>query len=239
VVLWRLRYKRSLRDRALIRGFVFNYEAVRDWEAKLMPALAEDLRRRRMGKVSRSWIIDETYIRVQGGGWKYLHRAIDHDGALFDVMLSGHCDLAAAKAFLRSAKTVTGVTPDRVTTDGRCRTRMCQRVPVFDTAPAHALNGDRARHLGGCLKPRLPTRTLCEAKAGKLTATPGCRQYLHEQIRFKYVGQGLAVTDEHQSEGGVFDWTQTRSSAYGLATMTRPVLIAARKPFQSFSVWSA
>jgi hypothetical protein len=49
VVLWRLRYKLSLRDLAemfLIRGFVFSHEAVRDWEAKLTPALAEDLRRR-------------------------------------------------------------------------------------------------------------------------------------------------------------------------------------------------
>jgi hypothetical protein len=34
------------------------------------------------------------------------------------VMLSEHRDLAAAKAFFRSAKAVTGVTPDRVTTDG-------------------------------------------------------------------------------------------------------------------------
>src|SRR4028119_248782 len=33
-------------------------------------------------------------------------------------MLSEHRDMAAAKAFLRSAKTATGVTPDRVTTDG-------------------------------------------------------------------------------------------------------------------------
>ena len=38
VVLWRLRYKLSLRDLAemfLIRGPVFSYEAVSDWEAKL------------------------------------------------------------------------------------------------------------------------------------------------------------------------------------------------------------
>ena len=44
VVLWRLRYKLSLRDLAemfLIRGLVFSYEAVCDWEAKLIPALAE------------------------------------------------------------------------------------------------------------------------------------------------------------------------------------------------------
>ena len=120
VVLWRLRYKLSLRDLAemfLIRGFVFSYEAVRDWEAKLTPALAEELRRSRKGKVGRSWYTDETYIRVHGR-WKYLYRAIDRDGALVDVMLSEHRNLAAAKRFFRSAKAVTGVIPDRVTTDG-------------------------------------------------------------------------------------------------------------------------
>ena len=63
VVLWRLRYKLSLRDLSemfLIRGIVFSYEAARDWEAKLTPALAETLRRRRRGKVGRSWLVDES-----------------------------------------------------------------------------------------------------------------------------------------------------------------------------------
>ena len=64
-----------------------------------------------------SWYVDETYIRVHGR-WKYLYRAIDRDGALVDVMLSEHRDLAAAKTFFRSAKAVTGITPDGVTTDG-------------------------------------------------------------------------------------------------------------------------
>ncbi len=42
VVLWRLRYKLSLRDLAemfLERGFVFSHEAVRDWEARFAPLL--------------------------------------------------------------------------------------------------------------------------------------------------------------------------------------------------------
>src|SRR3954447_18296249 len=43
-----------------VRGIVFSYEAVREWEAKLTPTLAEDLRRRRRGKVGRSWYVDET-----------------------------------------------------------------------------------------------------------------------------------------------------------------------------------
>src|SRR4051794_17300629 len=120
VVLWRLRYKLSLRDLPemfLIRGIVFSYEAVRDWEAKLTPALAESLRRHRRGKAGRGWHVDETYIKVNRQ-WRYLYRAIDRNGALVDVMFSEHRDMAAAKAFFRSAKTVTNVTPERVTTDG-------------------------------------------------------------------------------------------------------------------------
>src|SRR5204863_2692397 len=69
VVLWRLRYKLSLRDLPemfALHGMVFSHEAVREWEAKLTPALAEDLRRRRRGKVGRSWYVDETYIKVEG-----------------------------------------------------------------------------------------------------------------------------------------------------------------------------
>ena len=118
VVLWRLRYKLSLRDLPemfAMRGIVFSYEAVREWEAKLTPALAEDLRRRRRGKVGRSWYIDETYLKVHGR-WCYLYRAICRNGTLVDVLFSEHRDMAAAQAFFRSAKAVTGVTPDRVTT---------------------------------------------------------------------------------------------------------------------------
>src|ERR671927_648129 len=120
VVLWRLRYKLSLRDLPemfAVRGIVFSHEAVREWEAKLTPALAEELRRRRRGKAGRHWHVDETYIKVQGR-WCYLYRAIDRSGALVDVLFSERRDMAAAEAFFRSAKAVTGVTPDRVTTDG-------------------------------------------------------------------------------------------------------------------------
>src|SRR5215204_825842 len=120
VVLWRLRYKLALRDLPemfALRGIVFSYEAVREWEAKLTPALAEDLRRRRRGQVGRSWYVDETYLKVHGR-WCYLYRAIDRSGALVDVLFSEHRDMEAAQAFFRSAQEVTAVTPDRVTTDG-------------------------------------------------------------------------------------------------------------------------
>ncbi len=120
VVLWRLRYKLSLRDlpeRFAQRGMVSSYEAVRDWEAKLTPALAEDLRRRRFGTAGFGWYVDDTYLKVEGR-WCTLYCAIDSSGALVDVMFSERRDMAAAKALFRSARTVSETTPDRVTTDG-------------------------------------------------------------------------------------------------------------------------
>ena len=89
---------------------------MRDWEVKLTPAVAENLRRRRTGRVGPCWYIDERYIRVRGR-WQYIYRTIDRDGALVGVILSEPRSLAAARAFFRSAKAVTGVT-DRVSTDG-------------------------------------------------------------------------------------------------------------------------
>jgi putative transposase len=120
VVLWRLRYRLSLRDLVemfALRGLMFSYEAVREWEAKLTPALAEHLRRRRKGRVGRSWHVDETYIKV-AGRWYYVYCAIDSSGALVDVLFRGQRDMKAARVFFRSARVVTGVTPKRVTTDG-------------------------------------------------------------------------------------------------------------------------
>src|SRR6478672_2123918 len=62
VVLWRLRYKLSLRDVAemfLERGFEFTHEAVRDWEARFAPMITQQLRSRRRGKARCSWHCDE------------------------------------------------------------------------------------------------------------------------------------------------------------------------------------
>jgi transposase-like protein len=118
VVVWCLPYKLALRDLPkmfLVRGLVFSHETVREWEAKLTSALVEDLRRRRRGKADRSWYVDEIYIKVQGH-WCYLYSAIDRSGALVDVLSASIA--IWRKAFFRSARAVTGVMPDRVTTDG-------------------------------------------------------------------------------------------------------------------------
>jgi putative transposase len=120
VVLWRLRYKLSLRDLAemfLTRGFTFTHEAVWEWEERFAPLLTERLRAKRRGKAGLTWHADETYVKVDGC-WCYLYRAIDADGNLVDSMFSETRDMDAAKRFFQRARTVVGDAPEKVTTDG-------------------------------------------------------------------------------------------------------------------------
>src|ERR1700730_10647353 len=68
-VVWRLRYKLSLHDVAemfLERGFTFTHEAIRNWETRFAPLLADQLRTRRRGQAGKSWYVDETYLKVHG-----------------------------------------------------------------------------------------------------------------------------------------------------------------------------
>jgi putative transposase len=83
VVLWRLRYRLTLRDLAemfLIRGIVFSHEAVREWEAKLAPVMADALRQRRHGKsgghrsLIAGWAVKPSVQRL--GGDECPHRVM-------------------------------------------------------------------------------------------------------------------------------------------------------------------
>jgi hypothetical protein len=67
--------------------------------------------------------VTETHFTVMGftdpvGRWCYLYRVIDRDGNLIDTVLSTTRDMKAARRFFRSARSVAGFVPDRVTTDG-------------------------------------------------------------------------------------------------------------------------
>jgi putative transposase len=120
VVLWRLRYKLSLRDLAemfLERGIVFTHEAVREWEARFAPLMVEQLRAKRGGQAGQSWYVDETYMKVRGR-WCYLYRAIDASGNLVDSRLSEKRDMEAAQRFFTQALAVADHAPECVTTDG-------------------------------------------------------------------------------------------------------------------------
>src|SRR5260370_39178150 len=90
VVLWRLRYKLSLRDLAemcLERGFEFTHEAVREREARFAPFIADRLRAKRRGQAGTSWHVDQTHVKGHRK-WGYLYRAIDRAVKLVDSLLS-------------------------------------------------------------------------------------------------------------------------------------------------------
>ena len=120
VVLWRLRYKLTLRDLAemfLARGFVSSHEAVPDWEARCAPLPTARLRSKRRGQGGAKWNADEAYVRVDGR-WCCLYRAIDREGNLVAAMLSEKRDMGAARPFFARALDVAGQAPEQVTTEG-------------------------------------------------------------------------------------------------------------------------
>jgi len=149
-VLWRLRYKLSLRDVAemlLQRGFGVTHETIRAWEFRFAPLVAERLRARRRGRRSASWYLDETYVKV-AGQWCYLYRAIDRDGNLLDSMLSEHRDKHAARRFLRRLLEVTATRPRSVTTDLHPAYRRAIRWLVGRRAKQYLNNYTEQSHRG-------------------------------------------------------------------------------------------
>lgn len=107
----------------LERGFSFTHEAIRDWEARFAPLIADQLRTTRRGQAGTSCYVDETYLKVHGK-WCYLYRAIDHDGNLVASMVSEKRNMEAAQRCFQQAVAVVGHAPASVTTDGhRCYPR--------------------------------------------------------------------------------------------------------------------
>jgi len=119
-VRWYIRYRLSyanLSEMLSERGFEITNETLRLWVKLLAPEITTVLRKYRRGKCGKSWYIDETYIKIKGKN-RYVYRAIDRAGNLVDCMVSAKRDMEAARRFFKRAVSVTGVVPDRATTDG-------------------------------------------------------------------------------------------------------------------------
>ncbi len=71
------------------------------WVLKYVPLSEREFRTRKQPAGSR-WRIDETYVKVEGGG-KYLYRAVDQPGARMDVPLIAKRDRKTAPRLLRKA----------------------------------------------------------------------------------------------------------------------------------------
>jgi transposase-like protein len=118
-VRWYCKYGISYRDLAEMmseRGVSVNPSTIFRWVQRYAPEIEKRLRRFQ-GSRSKSWRVDETYVRV-GGRWQYLFRAVDKHGRLIDSMLSDRRDTGAAYRFLRKAlKAMSDSPPSSITTD--------------------------------------------------------------------------------------------------------------------------
>ncbi|MCL1127580.1 IS6 family transposase [Shewanella surugensis] len=112
-----LAYKLSYREIEEIfaeRNIHFDHSTLNRWVIKYAPQL-DAIFRRKKRKVSGSWRMDETYIKVKGQ-WVYYYRAVDKFGAVIDFYLSENRDEPAARAFFDKAIKSSGV-PHRVVID--------------------------------------------------------------------------------------------------------------------------
>lgn len=118
VVRWYLAYSLSYRDIEELmneRGIKVDHSTINRWVIHYSPLLENKFRKNYKRNVSRSWRMDETYVKIKGE-WHYLYCAVDKQGATVDFMLSKKRDEAAARAFFEKAIETNGL-PEKVNID--------------------------------------------------------------------------------------------------------------------------
>ena len=104
-VRWYCRYPISYRDLEAMmteRGVAVDHSTIYRWVQRFAPEMEKRLRWQWRRPQSRSWRVDETYIKVRGK-WAYLYRAVDKLGNAIDFYLSATRNTKAAKRFLGKA----------------------------------------------------------------------------------------------------------------------------------------
>ena len=112
-----LAYKLSYREIEEMfaeRNIHFDHSTLNRWVIKYAPQL-EAIFRKRKRRVSESWRMDETYIKIKGR-WVYYYRAVDKYGAIIDFYLSETRDEPAARTFFNKAINQYGL-PEKVVID--------------------------------------------------------------------------------------------------------------------------
>ena len=100
-VRWYLAYPlsyRNLEEMMKDRGIEVDHTTIYRWVQAYSPILVANFNKRKR-PVSKSWRMDETYIKVKGV-CRYLYRAVDKQGMTVDFTLSSKRDTAAAASFL-------------------------------------------------------------------------------------------------------------------------------------------
>jgi putative transposase len=97
-VRWYLAYNLSLRNLEEMmaeRGIAVDHATVHRWVVRYSPELLERFNRRKRA-VTKSWHVDETYIKLRGR-WTYLYRAIDSNGDTVNLSVPRNCDKTAGR----------------------------------------------------------------------------------------------------------------------------------------------
>ncbi len=84
------------------RGVPVDHSTICRWGQRFAPEIEKRLRWQWRRPQSKSWRVDETYVKVRGK-WTYLHRAVDKDGNTIDSYLSPTRTAKAARRFLGKA----------------------------------------------------------------------------------------------------------------------------------------
>lgn len=112
-----LRYNISYRDLVEMmrdRGIFVHHTTLMRWVQHYSPIMRA-LWRKRHRRTSKSWRMDETYIKIKGQ-WNYLYRALDDQGLTLDFQLRKKRDFNSAYRFLKRLLKTYGL-PHRLVTD--------------------------------------------------------------------------------------------------------------------------
>ena len=97
------------------RGIEVSFETVRRWVLKFGPAIAANVRSRRV-QPSGTWHLDEVFVRI-GGKRTYLWRAVDDEGEVLEVLAQSRRNKRAALKLMRKLLKKQGYIPDKIVTD--------------------------------------------------------------------------------------------------------------------------
>jgi len=106
---------RDVEEMLAERGIEVSYETVRRWVLKFGPAIAANVRSRRV-QPSGTWHLDEVFVRI-GGKRTYLWRAVDDEGEVLEVLAQSRRNKRAAPKLMRKLLKKQGYIPDKIVTD--------------------------------------------------------------------------------------------------------------------------
>jgi putative transposase len=172
---------RDIEDILAYRGIQVSYESIRQWCLKFGKLYARKLRKRH-GKKSDTWFLDEVFITIRGQ-LHYLWRAVDQDGEVIDILVQKHKDKRAALRFFKKLL------------------KKQERVPF-------ELITDKLKSYGAAKKELMPSVTHIQDRYANNRAENShqrTRQQEHQMRRFKSHKQAQFFLSIHGQVNNVFN----------------------------------